>query len=115
MFTGSETTATFLIILVAIGVLGWGFNRARTYGKLGIIAWLQSVVLTVPWLLFFGLFTAGIYLNIVGILFLVVASAGLYIFLGRLLRAAGQDIVLQERATRLLNEKQQAKRCPKVR
>jgi len=108
MFTGSETTATFLIILVAIGVLGWGFNRARTYGKLGIIAWLQSVVLTVPWLLFFGLFTAGIYLNIVGILFLVVASAGLYIFLGRLLRAAGQDIVLQERATRLLNEKQQA-------
>ncbi len=108
MFTGSETTATFLIILVAIGVLGWGFNRARTYGKLGIIAWLQSVVLTVPWLLFFGLFTAGIYLNIVGVLFLVVASAGLYIFLGRLLRSAGQDIVLQERATRLLNEKQQA-------
>ena len=112
MFTGSETTATFLIILVAIGVLGWGFNRARTYGKLGIIAWLQSVVLTVPWLLFFGLFTAGIYLNIVGILFLVVASAGFYIFLGRLLRSAGQDIVLQERATRLLNEKQQANDAP---
>ena len=108
MFTGSETTATVLIILVAIGVLGWGFNRARTYGKLGILAWLQSVVLTVPWLLFFGLFAAGIYLNIVGVLFLLVASVGLYIFLGRLLRSAGQDIVLQERATRLLNEKQQA-------
>src|SRR5919202_3127072 len=108
MFTGSETTATILIILVALSVLGWGFNRARSYGKLGILAWLQSVVLTAPWLLFFGLFTAGIYLNIVGILFLLVISAGLYIFLGRRLRAAGQDVVLQERATRLLNEKQQA-------
>jgi len=113
MFTGSETTATVLIILVAIGVLGWGFNRARTYGKLGIIAWLQSVVLTAPWLLFFGLFAAGIYLNIVGILFLLVASAGLYILLGKRLRAAGQDIVLQERATRLLNDKQESSEAKK--
>jgi membrane-associated protease RseP (regulator of RpoE activity) len=106
MFNGSETTATALIILVAIGVMGWGFNRARTYGKLGIIAWLQSIVLTVPWLLFFGLFTAGIYLNIVGILFLLVASGGFYIYLGKLLREAGQDAALQERAKRLLTEKQ---------
>ena len=108
MFTGSETTATILIILVAIGVLGWGFNRARPYGKLGILAWLQSVVLTAPWLLFFGLFTAGIYVNLVGILFLLVASAALYIFLGNRLRAAGQDAVLQERATKLLNDKQES-------
>ncbi|HEY9831136.1 MAG TPA: site-2 protease family protein [Stenomitos sp.] len=103
MFTGSETTATVLIILVALGVMGWGFNRARTYGKLGILAWLQSVVLTAPWLVFFGLVTAGIYLNFVGILFLLVASAGLYIYLGKLLRDAGQDAVLQERAKQLLN------------
>jgi len=108
MFTGSETTATILIILVAIGVLGWGFNRARPYGKLGVLAWLQSVVLTAPWLLFFGLFTAGIYVNLVGILFLLVASAALYIFLGNRLRAAGQDAVLQERATKLLNDKQES-------
>ena len=108
MFNGSETTATVLIILVAIGVLGWGFNRARPYGKLGILAWLQSVVLTVPWLLFFGLFTAGIYINLVGILFLLVASAGLYIFLGNRLRAAGQGAVLQERATKLLNDQQES-------
>lgn len=105
MFNGSETTATAFIILVALGVLGWGFNKAQTYGKLGILAWLQSVVLTVPWLLFFGLFTAGIYLNLISILVLLLVSTGLYIFLGRRLRAAGQDAVLQERATRLLNEK----------
>jgi membrane-associated protease RseP (regulator of RpoE activity) len=108
MFNGLETTATLLIILVALGVLGWGFNRARSYGKLGILAWLQSVVLTVPWLLFFGLFSAGIYLNIVGILFLLVASAGLYIILGKQLRDAGQDAVLRERAAKLLSEKQEA-------
>lgn len=108
MFNGSETTVTALIILVAIGVLGWGFNRARSYGKLGILAWLQSVVLTAPWLLFFGLFAAGIYLNIVGVLFLLVASAGLYIYLGKLLRNAGQDAVLQERAKRMLHEKPEA-------
>lgn len=113
MFNGSETTATVLIILTAIGVLGWGFNRARAYGKLGILAWLQSVVLTAPWLLFFGLFTAGIYLNIVGILFLLVASAGLYIYLGKRLRAAGQDAVLRERATQLLAEKQQVSEAQK--
>ena len=104
MFTGSETTATVLIILVAIGVMGWGFNRARTYGKLGILAWLQSVVLTAPWLLFFSLFAAGIYLNFVAILFLLVASAGLYIYLGKQLRDAGQDALLQERAKKLLSE-----------
>lgn len=105
----SETTATVFIILVAIGVLGWGFNRARSYGKLGILAWLQSVVLTAPWLLFFGLFSAGIYLNIVGILFLLVASSGLYIFLGKQLREAGQNTVLQERATKLLQEQKEAR------
>jgi len=105
MFNGSETTATVLILLVAIGFMGWGFNRARTYGKLGILAWLQSVVLTAPWLLFFGLFAVGIYLNFVGILFLLVASAGLYIFLGRLLRDAGQNAVLQEPAKRMLADR----------
>jgi membrane-associated protease RseP (regulator of RpoE activity) len=109
----SETTATVFIILVAFGVLSWGFNRARTYGKLGILAWLQSVVLTAPWLLFFGLFTAGIYLNIVGILFLLVASGGLYIFLGKKLREAGQNTVLQERATKILQEQKEAKEATK--
>jgi len=108
MFNGSETTATILLILLALGVLTWGFKRAQPYGKLGILAWLQSVVLTVPWLLFFGLLAAGIYFNIVGLLFLIVVSAGLYIYLGKLLRAAGEDELLQERSKKLLNDQQPA-------
>jgi membrane-associated protease RseP (regulator of RpoE activity) len=55
-----------------------------------------------PWLLFFGLFALGIYVNIVGILFSVIVSAGLYIFLGRKLRQAGQDAILKQRATERL-------------
>lgn len=93
----SENIATILIVLVAIGILGWGLIRARPFGKLGILAWLQSVALMLPWLLFFGLFAAGIYINLVGILFLLVASTGLYIYLGKQLRAAGQDVVLRSR------------------
>lgn len=103
----SETSIVGLIVLAAFIILGWGFYRARPYGKLGVIAWLQSVVLMAPWLLFFGLFAAGIYINIVGILFLLVASAAVYIFLGRQLRAAGQDAILRSRATeRLANATQ---------
>jgi membrane-associated protease RseP (regulator of RpoE activity) len=102
MFASSETPIIGTILLIAFAILGWGFYRARPFGKLGILAWLQSVVLMAPWLLFFGLFAAGIYLNIVGILFLVVGSAGLYIYLGRQLRAAGQDAILKQRATQRL-------------
>ncbi|MBD1868521.1 site-2 protease family protein [Cyanobacteria bacterium FACHB-471] len=83
---------TVLILLIALGVLGWGFYRARPFGKLGILAWLQSVVLMAPWLVFFGLFAAGIYLNLAGVLLLLVVSIGLYIFLGGRLREAGQDL-----------------------
>ena len=110
MVTASETSIIATIVLVAFGILGWGFYRARPFGKLGILAWLQSVVLITPWLLFFGLFAAGIYINIVGVLFLLVASSGLYIYLGRQLRAAGQDAVLRQRATERLaaNDSSQA-------
>ncbi len=91
---------TAITVLFALGILVWGFVRARPYGKLGILAWLQSAVLMAPWLLFFGLFAAGVYLNLVGILFLFVLSTGIYILLGRQLRAAGQE-ALSKRATTL--------------
>nr|MDJ0518508.1 site-2 protease family protein [Trichodesmium sp. MO_231.B1] len=86
MYTTSENTTTVIVALIALGILGWGYYRARPYGKTGILAWLQSVVLMAPWLLFFALFAAGIYLNLVLILFLLIACTGLYIYLGRQLR-----------------------------
>ncbi|MDE5106888.1 MAG: site-2 protease family protein [Trichodesmium sp. St17_bin3_1_1] len=86
MYTTSENTTTVIIALIALGILGWGYYRARPYGKVGILGWLQSVVLMTPWLVFFALFAAGIYLNLILILFLLVACTGLYIYLGWKLR-----------------------------
>jgi len=106
MFTTSESSVIALILLVTFGILGWGYYRAKPFGKLGILAWLQSVTLMAPWLLFFGLFAAGIYLNLAAILFMLVASAGLYIFLGRQLRAAGQDALLREKAAKMVQANQ---------
>jgi membrane-associated protease RseP (regulator of RpoE activity) len=87
----SSNSATAALLLLALGILGWGFYRARGQGKPGILAWLQSVALMSPWLLFFALSAAGIYLNLVAILLLLVASTGLYIYLGRQLRKAFSD------------------------
>lgn len=96
---------TLLIFLAAIALLIWGFNRARPYGKIGIFAWLQSVVLMVPWLVIFGLFTLGIYLNLASDLFLVVTSAGLYIYLGRRLRDMGRDELSAQRMATMIGTK----------
>ncbi|PSB47587.1 site-2 protease family protein [Cyanosarcina cf. burmensis CCALA 770] len=100
--TASETPIILTVVLVALGILSWGFIRARKFGKLGILAWLQSVVLISPWLLFFGLFATGIYLNLAGVLLLIVASTAIYVFLGNRLRAAGQDAILRAKATEKL-------------
>ncbi|MDJ0730549.1 MAG: site-2 protease family protein [Crocosphaera sp.] len=106
MLNTSETTTILVIILVAFALLAWGYNRAKGYGKLGILAWLQSVSLMAPWLMFFGLFALGIYLNIVGILFLLVSSIVLYIYLGKRLRAEGQDVMLREKAAQRIQEEE---------
>jgi membrane-associated protease RseP (regulator of RpoE activity) len=98
MLDGSESLATFILFAAVTVILGWGYNRAKTYGRLGILAWLQSIVLMSPWLLFFGLFALGIYLNLVSILFLLIVSIGVYIWLGKQLREAGQDALLQQKA-----------------
>ncbi len=98
MLQGFEKMITALTVLLALAVLAWGFNRARPYGKIGILAWFQSVVLMAPWLLFFGLFAAGIYLNLAGMLLLFLISTGFYIAIGRQLRSAGQE-VLAKRAS----------------
>jgi membrane-associated protease RseP (regulator of RpoE activity) len=102
MFNNSGAITTVSIILVALGFLIWGYNRAQNYGKLGILAWLQSVVLIAPWIFVFGLFAIGIYINFVGILLLLILSSGIYIYLGNRLRREGQDELLRQRAAQRL-------------
>lgn len=113
MFTASETSIISLTVLVALSILGWGFIRARKFGKLGILAWLQSVVLMAPWLLLFGSFATGIYINLAGVLLLLVVSTTVYVLLGNRLRAAGQDELLRSKANeRLASYTQQTAEMP---
>ena len=89
---------TNVLLLAAVAILGWGLVRARSLGKLGILAWSQSVSLMAPWLLLFGLMSAGVPVNLAGILLLLVVAVVIYIFLGRSLR----KLALQEPPTKPL-------------
>jgi membrane-associated protease RseP (regulator of RpoE activity) len=89
--TTAGNTTTIALLLITIGILGWGYYRNRDLGKFGILSWLQSAVLMIPWLLSFGSLSAGLYVNLAGVLLLLVISSGLYIWLGSLVRVAAQD------------------------
>ncbi|KAB0241288.1 site-2 protease family protein [Microcystis aeruginosa EAWAG127a] len=91
----SEIAAIAVIFLVAGAILTWSFYRSKPYGQLGILAWLQSLVLIAPWLIFFGLFAAGIKLNLAVILFLLVASTIIYIYLGKRLRLLKSSQIIE--------------------
>ncbi|MCC5898023.1 MAG: site-2 protease family protein [Phormidium sp. BM_Day4_Bin.17] len=91
MDIATETITPIAIVLFAAGILVWGYARARPYGKIGLLSWLQSVSVTAPWLVFFGLLAAGIYINLALELLVIVLSIIVYIGLGRQLRRASQD------------------------
>jgi membrane-associated protease RseP (regulator of RpoE activity) len=107
-----ETTTIIFVVLAAFGILFWGFQRSRIYGRLGLLAWLQSIVLMSPWLIFFSLFALGIYLNLIGIVLLILISSGVYIWLGRKLRAAGQEEMLRDRAAQRLKMEAKSEKLP---
>jgi membrane-associated protease RseP (regulator of RpoE activity) len=98
MFTAITEDLTLLTVAFGLAILAWGFFRARPYGKLGILAWSQSVVLMIPWLLVFGLASVGIMLNLVMILLLLVVSTVIYIALGRRVRSLKQELLLSRKA-----------------
>ena len=112
MLNGSESIATFVLLAAVVAILVWGYNRAKGFGRLGILAWLQSIALMSPWIIFFGLFTLGIYINLVGILFLLLASIAVYIWLGKQLRAAGQEALLKEKAAARIKQEEISEQSP---
>jgi len=79
-----------LLLLTALLTLGWGLYRARPYRPESILAWLQSVVLLLPWIVLLALPFLGMFPNLAIILLLIVTSIGLYIFLGRRLRLVAE-------------------------
>ncbi len=105
MFTSPTEDLAILTVAFGIGILTWGFFRAKPFGKLGILAWLQSVVLMIPWLIVFGLAAAGLMLNLVMILLLLVVSTVVYIILGNQVRSL-KEATLQSRRAAAIAESQ---------
>lgn len=89
--TTTGNTTTIALLILSLGILAWGYYRNRDLGKFGLLSWLQSVVLMVPWLLCFGALSVGWYINLVGILVLLVSSTSIYIWLGTQVRQAAKD------------------------
>lgn len=106
MVFSPETSALAFLLVVALGVVLWGYRRSQNAGRLGLLAWGQSVALTAPWIIFFALVLLGKNLDLIGIVILLVSSAGAYIYLGNLRRKAGQDDVIRQKALQRLQEEQ---------
>ena len=105
MITAANTT-TIALLTISLGILGWGYYRNRDLGKFGTLSWLQSAVLMLPWLLSFGALVAGFYINLAGILLLLVISTSLYIWLGTQVRRAAQDPEVAVKLSERLRERQ---------
>ena len=105
MITAANTT-TIALLTISLGILGWGYYRNRDLGKFGILSWLQSAVLMVPWLLSFGALAAGLSINLAGILLLLVISTTLYIWLGTQVRLAAQDPEIAAKLAERLHQRQ---------
>ena len=74
------------VFILTIALLGWGYWRSRQFGKLGLLSWLQFVVLMSPWLIYFGLFVSGVFINFTTLLFLLLSSTIAYVAIGNQLR-----------------------------
>ena len=92
---------TALIVLIGIGIVGWGYWKSRPNGELGLYTWLQSVMLLLPWVIFFGLFSAGMYLDLAGMLVLFVSSTAGYVIFGNKIRTIAPE-ELAKRAEALI-------------
>ena len=88
--------AVFILTLV---LLGWGYFRSRKFGKLGLLSWLQFVALMSPWLIYFGLFVSGLFINFTTLLFLLLGSTVAYVAIGNQLRkvSAAQRASIEEK------------------
>ncbi|MEO0355863.1 MAG: site-2 protease family protein [Cyanobacteria bacterium P01_A01_bin.3] len=82
---------TPIIALSGLVVLAWGYWRARQQGQAGVLGWLQSVSLILPWLVFLGLFATNTYLNAAGFVLLLTVSSGIYIAVGRVARRVAEE------------------------
>ena len=82
------------VFILTLALLGWGYFRSRKFGKLGLLSWLQFVALMSPWLIYFGLFVSGVFINFTTLLFLLVGSTIAYVLISNQFR----KIIAEERS-----------------
>ncbi len=102
------TSALILLIFAALGTVLWGYRRSQKAGRLGLLAWGQSLAITVPWLVLLSCILLGVSLDLIGVVLILVASAGAYIYLGNLRREAGQGEMIRKQALERLQTETQA-------
>lgn len=79
------------VFILTLALLGWGYFRSRKFGKLGLLSWLQFVALMSPWLVYFGLFVCGVFMNFTALLFLLISSTIAYVAIGNQLRKVAES------------------------
>jgi len=87
------------VFLLTLALLGWGYFRSRKFGKLGLLSWLQFVALMSPWLIYFGFFISGVFINFTTLLFLLLGSTIAYVTISNQLRkvvAAERSVIEQK-------------------
>ncbi|BBC26054.1 peptidase M50 [Pseudanabaena sp. ABRG5-3] len=86
MFMRSTPFIPIAVFILTLALLGWGYVRSRQFGKLGLLSWLQFVALMSPWLIYFGLFVSGVFINFTTLLFLLLGSTIAYVAISNQLR-----------------------------
>jgi membrane-associated protease RseP (regulator of RpoE activity) len=79
------------VFILTLALLGWAYFRSRKFGKLGLLSWLQFVALMSPWLIYFGLFVSGVFINFTTLLFLLLSSTIAYVAISNQLRKAAAE------------------------
>jgi len=84
----SNTFFPLLVLGFACLVLGWNLRRSQSFSKLSFLTWFQVLIILLPWLIYFGLFLQGIFINLATLLLFLSISTIAYIWVGGEIRKA---------------------------
>lgn len=87
----SNTFFPLLVLGFACLILGWGLRRSEGFNRLSLLTWLQVLMLVLPWLVYFGLFLFGTFINLASLLLVVSISTIAYVWLGGQIRKAKEN------------------------
>jgi len=84
----SNSFFPLLVLGFACIILGWKLRQNQGFSRLNLLSWLQSLMLVLPWLVYFGLFLSGTFINLAMLLLSISISTIAYIWLGGEIRKA---------------------------